>query len=240
MAAFETFWSILPERSVQEYAFMASCAVASRAGNLGYTYITSNFMRTDVARNKLCAAFRKLSHDNPKGSPNDVLVMLDCDHTHPHDVIERLVVRPPELGVIGALAFRRGEPFFPCFFVRNPATGGLGQPLDIPAEGLLPCAIVGTGAIAIRRWVLDRIADATGLPPFLYEYNDTMHATGDYQSEDIYFGLTCEKLGISHYVDVGLVTPHLIAAGIDRSAWEREAEYLKTYYAQQQPAGVEE
>jgi hypothetical protein len=217
----EVFWSILPDKSIQEYAFMASLAVASRAGNLGYTYITSNCQRTDVARNRLAKAFRELSRD-----PNDVLVMLDCDHTHPHDTIERLVAHPVEYGVVGALAFRRGDPFFPCFFMRG-VNGKLAHPLEFTGE-LMRCAIVGTGAIAIRRWVLDMLANAGYEVPFWYAYDDDMHKTGEYQSEDIAFGLACEKLGIAHYCDTSLITPHLMAAAIDQTAWERYAELYRS------------
>ncbi len=215
----EVYWSVLPERSIGEYAFMASLALASRAGNMGYSYITSNCQRTDVARNRLCGAFRKIATD-----PNDVLVMLDCDHAHPHDTIERLVDRDPALGVVGALAFRRGEPFFPCFFIRG-ENGKLHQPLQFTGD-LMQCTIVGTGAIAIRRWVLDAIAEAGYPAPFVYEYNEDMHATGEYQSEDITFGFTCEKLGIPHYVDTSLVIPHLTTSAIDQTTWEMKVQQI--------------
>src|SRR5579859_1668812 len=200
----EVYWSILPERNVGEYAFIAALALAGRAGNQGYSYITSSYQRTDLARNRLCSAFRKVAK-----RANDVLVMLDCDHSHPHDIIERLVAHGPAHGVVGALAFRRGEPYFPCFFMRQPGSDGnaeLMQPLQFTG-GLMRCAVVGTGAIAIRRWVLDAIAEAGYPAPFIYEYSDEMFATGEFRSEDITFGLTCEKLGIDHFCDTSLVTP---------------------------------
>lgn len=203
---------------------MASLAVASRAGNMGYSYMTSNMQRTDVARNKLCSAFRQLA-DNP----NDVLVMLDCDHAHPHDIIERLVAHPKDKGVVGALAFRRGDPFFPCFFLRGD-DGTLHQPLQFTG-GLMRCAVVGTGAIAIRRWALDAIAESGRKAPFWYEYNTTMHETGEYQSEDIAFGFACEKLGISHWCDTSLVTPHLTTAAIDETTWAMKAQQLLANHA---------
>ncbi len=212
----EIFWTILPEKAVQEYAFMSSLAVASRAGNLGYTYMGANCQRTDVARNKLARAFRKLAKDK-----NDVLVMLDCDHVHPHDIIERLISYKPDHGVVGALAFRRGEPYFPCFFLRK--DGKLLQPLQFTGE-LMPCTIVGTGAIAIRRWVFDAVAKAGYKAPFTYDYNDMMHETGEYQSEDVAFGLICERLGIAHYCDTGLITPHLTVAVIDDNTWAIKAQ----------------
>lgn len=226
----EVMWSCLPDKAINEYAFVADLAVASRAGNLGYSYITSNCQRTDVARNKLCAAFRKLAQD-----PNDVLVMLDGDHTHPYDTIERLVAHDPAQGVVGALAFRRGEPFFPCYFLRD-VHGKLSIPLEWTGD-LTPCVVVGTGAIAIRRWVLDKIADAGYPAPFFYEYDDAMFATGEFRSEDITFGLICEKLGISHYCDTALITPHLITSAVDQTAW---AQYAALYRSQQQAPAIKE
>ncbi len=221
----DVYWSCLPDKTINEYAFIATLAVAGRAGNLGYSYITSNCQRTDVARNKLCSAFRAIAED-----PNDVLVMLDCDHAHPMDIIEKLTAYSPDHGVVGALAFRRGDPFFPCFFLRD-IYGKLAIPLEWKGE-LMECAIVGTGAIAIRRWVLDRIADAAYPAPFLYEYSDEMFASGDFQSEDITFGLTCEKLGIPHYCDTSLITPHLITSAVDQTAW---AQYAALYMGQTAP-----
>lgn len=225
MSKIEVVWSILPERSVQEYAFMAAMALAAHAGNRGYTYAASNYQRTDVARNRLADAFHRMGKN-----PDDVLVMLDCDHCHPYDTIERLVSHPPECGVVGALAFRRGEPFFPCFFIRN-RLGHMMHPLELTG-GLMKGAIVGTGAIAIRRWVFDAIAKAEYPVPFKYEYDDTMFATGEYQSEDVSFGYICEKLGIAHYCDTSLVTPHLTASAIDQTAWNAYAERYKMEHAE--------
>lgn len=223
----ETYWSALPDVSVGEYAFMASLAVASRAGNMGYSYMTSGRMRTDVARNKLCAAFRQIATD-----PDDVLVMLDCDHVHPHDIIERLIDHEPEKGVVGALAFRRGEPYFPCFFLRAP-DGTIRQPLQFTGD-LMRCTIVGTGAIAIRRWVLDKVADAYPAP-FAYEYDATMFQTGEFQSEDVSFGYRCEALGIDHWCDTGLVTPHLTTSAIDDHTWAMKAQQLIAEHSAIQP-----
>lgn len=219
----DIYWSVLPDKSVGEYAFMACLALASRAGNMGYSYMVSNCQRTDVARNKLCAAFRKYA-----AHPDDILIMLDCDHTHPHDIIERLANHDSKRGVVGALAFRRGEPYFPCFFLRA-EDGTIRQPLQFTG-GLMKCTIVGTGAIAIRRWVLDEIAEAGYGAPFLYEYNETMFETGDFQSEDVSFGYICEKLGIAHWCDTGLITGHLTTSVIDDNTWAMKAQQLIAHH----------
>lgn len=223
----QVYFSVLLDKSVQEYAVMACLDVASYSGSRGYGHITYNCQRTDVARNRLAKAFRHLSKD-----PNDVLIMLDCDHVHPIDIVERLANHPPELGVVGALAFSRGAPHFPCFFMRNTKTGNTMNPLEFTG-GVMKGVIVGTGAIAIRRWVFDKIADAGYKAPFFYEYRDEMFETGNFQSEDVTFGLICEKLGIPHYCDTGLITPHLTATAIDETLWLQQADYYKQQHADQ-------
>ena len=97
----------------------------------------------------------------------------------------------------------------------------------------MPCAIVGTGAIAVRRWVFDAIADAGYPAPFYYEYEPLMFETGEFRSEDITFGLVCEKLGISHYCDTSLITPHLITSAVDEKAWAQYAALYKSSLPEQ-------
>jgi hypothetical protein len=209
----QVFWSTLLERSVQEQAVIPLLAVAGRAANQGYSLLATGYQRTDTARNYLIDVFLKNTTD-----PDDCLVMLDCDHAHPVDIVERLAAH--NVGVVGALAFRRGEPFDPCFFVRTP-DGKLAHLLEW--RGLMRGAVVGTGAVAIRRWVFDKLTEAGfGWPFFRYAYTDeeTLRASG-FQSEDVYFALNCEKAGIPHHCDTTLVTPHLITSAVDDETWKR-------------------
>lgn len=181
----------------------------------GYIRIFHPYSRTDQARNDLSKVFMELADD-----PEDTLVMLDCDHLHPPDIIERLAVHPPERGVVGALAFRRGAPHFPCFFHRDPS--GVYHIITEWEKGTLlggqMGSIVGTGAIAIKRWVFERL-DSQGFhwPFFRYAYMPN----GPVQpSEDIYFGEACEQCGILQYCDTSLETPHLTVGRIDSGSWE--------------------
>lgn len=211
----QVFWSTLVERSVQDTAVLALLQVASDAARCGFAMMQTPYGRTDVARNRLCDAFLSQS-----GGPEDVLVMLDCDHRHPADIVRRLVARTSEtVEVVGALAFRRGEPFDPCFFIRAD-DGRLSVPIDLP-PGLLKGVIVGTGAIAIRRSALQKLdAAGRGWPFFRYEYAAAEDLRkGAFESEDVYFGRQCEMVGIPHYCDTTLVTPHLIASELDRESW---------------------
>lgn len=205
------FWALLLERSIQEHNVSAMLDVSGRAGRLGYTRIFHPYSRTDLTRSNIVKAFLEKATD-----PDDVLVMLDNDHLHPYDIIERLARHPHEIGVVGALAFRRGQPHYPCFFVKD----GLGQ-FSIPTEwepnALLKGTIVGTGAVAIKRWVFDALEQAgMAWPHFRYTYVPE----GEVQpSEDIYFGECCEQVGVAHYCDTSIETPHLTVATVDSNSW---------------------
>lgn len=216
----EIFWSLLPERYMSEQAVTAALALASHCGSRGYSMLAIEHQRTDMARNRLVAAFLELAKND-----NDVLVMLDCDHAHPRDTVQRLVANDPGCGVVGALAFRRTAPHDPCFFLRKEPDKPLLTPLQITG-GLMKCAVVGTGAIAIRRWVFTELDEAGfGWPYFQYYYHEPeLLRSNGYQSEDVFFGLNCEKARIAQYCDTSLIIPHLITSGVDERAWAEFAE----------------
>lgn len=209
----KVFWALLLERSVQEHNVQAMLDVAARAGHNEYVRIFHPYGRTDLARNNMVKIFLEQAAD-----PNDVLIMLDADHTHPFDILERLAAHPAEIGVVGALAFRRGLPHFPCFFVRD-GQGAYHIIAEWEPGGLLKGTIVGTGAIAIKRWVFEQLkASGFEWPFFRYTYAPN----GPVQpSEDIYFGECCEQCGIPHYCDTAIETPHLAVGEIDSSSWKQ-------------------
>ena len=144
--------------------------------------------------------------------------MLDDDHIHPEDVLERLVAH--DKPVAGALAFRRGEPYFPCAFMRDDQ--GVMRVMETYPKGLVEVTLTGTGAIAIQRQVFtDLAAGGYEWPFFRYIY----HA-GDpvLPSEDIYFGECCESAEIQHYLDTTLVSPHLADSQVDEESWRNWVE----------------
>jgi len=207
------FWAILMERAVQYTAANALFNVAMECGMNEFLRISVPYARPDAARNQIVEAFMGVP-----GSPDDVLVMLDCDHEHPSDIVARLVMalqRTENAGVMGALAFRRSAPYEPMFFARN-ETGWLRPPADFDRV-IYECDAVGTGAIAIKRWVFDRLA-AAGHPYFFkYEYTDGPQ--GWRASEDMWFAWLCEQAGIRHHVDCATETPHLGVERIDSETW---------------------
>jgi len=205
----KVFWAYLLERSVGEIAVQSALDVAAEAGRHGYMRLNIPYCRTDIARNELVNGFMKKATD-----PRDTLVMLDNDHIHPVDVIARLVAH--DKPVVGGLAFRRGEPYFPCAFVRD-QNGALRILQEYP-KGLLEVTLTGTGAIAIQRQVFDRLSEA-GYPWPFFRY---IYKAGDpvLPSEDIYFGESCEAAEISHWLDTETVSPHITSALIDEDSWK--------------------
>lgn len=205
------FWSALLERSVHNYAVSSLLDVAMDAGMNGFSRIGVMYSRTDAARNLLCHSFMQLSR-----SKNDVIVMLDSDHQHPADIVKRLSSHPH--GVTGALAFRRSAPFEPMFFVRG-EDGRLRKPAEFERI-VYECDAVGTGAIAIKRWVLDELMRQGHNYFFRYQYTDD-----DWRSsEDMHFAKICEDAGIKHHADCSTETPHLRTDQVTSKTWAKYRE----------------
>lgn len=206
------YYSILSERTgaANDTCFNSALDVAEHCGLNGHKHIRLGYSRTDFARNKITEAFMKVSTRD-----NDLLVMLDCDHVYPVDIVSRFAAHDPTKGVVGALAFRRGEPYDPLFFLR--LDGGLRAVAELDYGFLYPCAIVSTSAISIRRWVLLELEQrGQHYPYFRYEY-----PTGDaLPSEDMYFGRICEQSGIFHYCDTSIIIPHSSQSWVDKDVHE--------------------
>lgn len=207
----KVYWAVLMERSIQEYAVASLLNVAQHAGKRGYDRIVLPYVRTDVGRNLMVKTFLELTSD-----PDDTLIMLDADHAHPADILERLAAHA--VGVVGALAFKRGEPYSPCFFVRGEDDEQLYAPAEWDAGSLIPCVVVGTGAIAIKRWVFVKLQEGGEAWPFFRYYYppQTVH----FPTEDVYFGQLCDGLGIPHHCDTALITPHLTVNQVDETSWQ--------------------
>lgn len=210
------FWAVPLERNTQDNAVTSLLDMAMWCGMRGYSHIRFPYARTDLARNNIVQMF--LSQTT---NPQDVLVMVDNDHLVPADLVDRLIRH--NVPVVGALAFRRGEPYFPCFFVRPEGSTDTYGVVSEWEEGLLPVALVGTGAIAIRRHVFTDLDEAGfSWPYFRYQY---LPGDKTLPSEDVYFAQACESAGIQQYVDTTFCIPHLAVATID--AWDFEQYKLR-------------
>lgn len=229
----KVLWSVPLERAIYDRAAASLMSVAQHAGSRGYGRIIAPYMRTDTARNIIARSFLKETAD-----ADDMLVMLDADHEHPHDIITQLVeslVANPEIGVLGGLYFRRSSPFDPLFFKRMPGDGHVYMmPGDYEDNSLYECDHVGTGVMAIRRWVFDKLA---AFAPFYfrYDYPDGI-GLDDLPGEDTYFARICEQVGVPHYVHTGIFSGHLSLRTITRAVWENE-KHLNTLYRDALAAG---
>jgi hypothetical protein len=216
----QTWYAFLPERcgAANYECFNSALAVAQYSGAKGYQQAQLGYTRTDTARNNLLKKFLEGSDRD-----DDLMVMLDCDHKYPPNIVERFAAHPAAIeGVVGALAFRRSEPYDPLFFIRDDkqVLRGVADVTELKSQ-TVRCAIVSTSAIAIRRWVLVELARfGVEWPWFKYEYP----TGGAIPSEDMYFGRICEQAGIWHYVDTSLIIPHSTIGWVDDHV---QAEYLK-------------
>jgi len=208
----QIFYAILSERSgaANDQCFNSLLDVAEHCGANGHKHLRQGYARTDHARNNFVKAFMENSSRD-----NDILVMLDCDHKYPVDIVSRLAAHDPIYGVVGALAFRRGEPYDPLFFVR--IDGKLHALAELEYGPLYPAAIVSTSCISIRRWVILELEQrGYNYPYFRYEYPTDESSP----SEDMYFGRICEQAGIRHYCDSSIIIPHASVTFVDQDVHE--------------------
>jgi hypothetical protein len=172
----------------------------------------------DDARNGIVRTFLSAAKD-----PNDLLVMMDADHRYPMDIIEAFTDHDPKLGVVGALAYRRGTPFDALFYFKDEK--GMHALVGEFERGLVyQCAMISTSSIAIRRHVFDDLkAKGFKEPYFRYEYDEE---TGSCPSEDVYLSKVCELAGIPVYCDSGIEIPHATIGWVDHTT---RAEYERTH-----------
>ncbi len=210
------FYAVLNERVTLEPAADSREDLAAVNTSHGIQRIRHPYARVDVARNRIIKAF--LANAN---SPDSTLTMLDNDHVHHPETVLRLINH--NVDVVGALAFRRGEPYDPQIYVRRD-DGEYLQPSEW-TDDLLEGTIVGAAAICIKRSVFEKL-DAVGAP---YPYFRMMYEPGKdhFLGEDWYFGLMCEEAGIPHHCDMGLIAPHLDTLYIGDIPWrKRQGTYL--------------
>jgi len=213
------YYTIPMERSVQADAVASLLDVAIHAHYNKALRINMAYKRIDDARNSAAKLF--LSHSQ---SEDDVLVMLDNDHTHPANIVAHLASKcDAEHEVVGALMFRRSLPHDPCFYQLDAENQVVDVPTMFDGASLVKCDIVGTGAIAIRRSAFAKL-DANGFrwPYFRFCYNENEDIQ---RSEDWNFGLECRKAGIPHWCDTSIVSPHIGQFLIGPEEWIREVQW---------------
>lgn len=172
----------------------------------GADFIWSDYSAVAIGRNK--AAIQLLGTDYTH------VLMLDDDHVHPADIIERLakwVVVYPEIKVVGGLNFGRRPPYDPCFALKK--DDGWYVPTEWESGKLMEVDMLGTGCILISREVFEDLQ-----PPW-FENDFSMWETGYYAGEDTVFSRRCREAGIKLYCDPDITSPHLTIIGVTEETW---------------------
>ena len=210
------FWAVLTYKSPPETAPQLLDISAQAAVN-GYRRIAVRPQRTDMVRNWLIDIFMRESTD-----PHDTLIMLDEDHMHPTDILQRLVAW--DSPVVGGLSFKRGPNYSPLAWVWYPKDNGFRAMAEWPKGALMKVDAVGVNACAIQRGAILQ-CEAWGLyrPYFRYEYKPREEW---YPSEDMTWFRACVQAGIECYCDTSLVSPHLDAGWVEESSW---AEWVRDH-----------
>lgn len=193
---------VLKERSISyaDEVFDNLWQIASMGANpLFLTYT-----RTDLARNKIAAKLISSNYTH--------VLMLDIDHKHPIDIIQRLarwflIDRLAEekarknIQIVGGLNFRRTTPHDPCCHLM----GTDGQ-VYAPAQwdqGLIQVDAIGTGSIMIAREVFEEIQ-----PPWFFNMYERVW-DDVWPGEDMGFSKKCREYGIKMHVDTTTTSPHI-------------------------------
>lgn len=183
------------ERTVPSMTFDAFWSIAVH----GWPLMAPRYGRTDVQRNHFARLLGQSEYTH--------LLMLDLDHIHPPDIVERHAARVleyPDRQVIAGLNFRRGEPFDPCAFVFS-EQGSLHPIADWPPNACIEVHALGHGSVLIHRDVFERLG-----PPPWWAYDYGQAESGRFPSEDMYFCYLCRAAGVRLWVDTGITSPHLI------------------------------
>jgi hypothetical protein len=170
--------------------------------------------RIDVVRNLMATALLESEYTH--------LLMLDIDHKHPTDIIQRLsrwVLAFPDVKVVSGINFRRGAPFDPIAGTHRDATGKQVVLTSWP-EGLFKVNEVGAGSLLVSREVFEQLE-----PPWFFNiYDEVMQ--NSFPGEDIGFSRKCAAAGIDMFVDSTTSSPHCTTTFITAETFHA---YRKAY-----------
>ena len=178
---------------------------------------------TAVNRNKIAQYMLR-----PENQHYTHVAMLDEDHLHPADVVEKMarwVLQDRKRLVIGSLNFRRTPPHDACLFQINEAGDRFENMTEWPA-GLITTPLMGHGSILISREVFERV------PPPWWAYPFNHAVEGLYQAEDSIFCQFMRDHNITMYCDTTITSPHLASMFVD----ERLYRAYRAHMAQEAAA----
>jgi len=197
------------ERVINQHAFYGFIAIA----NQGIPFLKLGYTRNDIARNRYARRFLETDFTH--------LVMLDSDHVHPHDIVQRLCRwfhQFEEPKIISGLNFRRGKPYDPVITIEGP-DGSLYRPIEWE-DGLQRVDLMGTGSIAIAREVFESMDP----PWFGYDYVERAVERDRWPGTDIYFCKRAKEAGYELFVDTTTTSPHITDMFVDESTFRAYQE----------------
>jgi hypothetical protein len=205
------------ERNVPDRTVMSLWAIAQH----GWPLVQAGYMgRTDETRNYMARQLLNSDYTH--------LFMMDSDHMHPEDVVERharWVVGHPEKRIIGGLHFRRGAPYEPCIFLLDDE--GYFAPNEWP-KGLLTVEAVGHGTLLVHRSVFEEL----DYPWWAYPASPE----GEFVSEDIYFCAKARKAGLDIWCDTTSTSPHVTTSLVDENTFRNYQMLQEVRHESTEPA----
>ena len=164
--------------------------------SLGPAFCEQSHGRIDYVRNRMVIDLLQSDYTH--------LLMLDVDHIHPHDIVQRLarwVVLDPEVRVVSGINFRRGKPFDPVFGNYN------GQKKRMTTvewdQGLIQADEVGAASLLVHRSVFEEME-----PPWFFNVYESVWEN-DWPGEDIGFCRKLKALNIPIHIDTTTTSPHI-------------------------------
>lgn len=141
------------------------------------------------------------------------LLLLDIDHKHPVDIIQRLakwVILFPEVRVIGGMNFRRQPPYDP---VMGNVTDNVRPLVTSWDPGLIRVDEIGAASLLVHRSVFENMDP----PWFANDYSRIWE--NNWPGEDIGFCRKCKDNGIDVYADTTTVSPHCTDGLVDEDTY---------------------
>lgn len=137
----------------------------------------------------------------------DAIMFLDSDMAPDADLIDRLVAHDKD--IVSAMAFKRTEPYEPCFFKSIDVDNGVEFYTDYPKytppftkDPLLKVAGVGMACCLIKRQVFEK------MPRPLFHPLTTL-------GEDLAFCKRATEAGFEIFVDTSITCKHVTMIPID-------------------------
>lgn len=169
-------------------AFVESLLKLKKTGSLGLTPIWSQRNVVHDARQRIVAMALKTDCTH--------LLFVDDDMVFPPHLLTRLLSH--RRGIVGALAYQRGEPHGTCVYNWDDDANGHVSLEGIEGSGLLPVDAIGFGAVLIELDVFRELPS----PWFQFTLGE------DGMGEDLYFCRQARQAGLQVYCDTDMIIGH--------------------------------